>query len=249
MILSNRTFGVEIEHGNPTFSEYSVSQQVRARWPKWTQYDNDADGVEIISPILCGDLGLAEVQEVMNFLQAIGGTVSKNCGFHVHHDGREFLSDASRKTLHVDRAVRLATSWYNNQKLISTLVAEHRRNGQYRSYRRGFSPDFCCYKPLTKEYISTLQHANPRQPGCWSKFWTINIAGALMDHSTIEIRQLEGTWDFEKVAAWIHFGQSIIEESLSRKKALKQQASVSALLRNLGLSAPEIKALMKEVKQ
>jgi hypothetical protein len=60
--------------------EYSVWQ---------VKYDGSIqgnNGFEVVSPILEGEAGIAEVQKVCDALVAIGAQVNKSCGFHIHHD-------------------------------------------------------------------------------------------------------------------------------------------------------------------
>src|SRR6266576_5043152 len=105
--LSSRTFGVEIEHKQPKFkcgadcsmmrighgscqASMTAAELVKA-FPTWNDVHTDGSGVEVVSPILCGDDGLKELEGVMEKLRECGGRVYQADVLHVHYDAQEYL--------------------------------------------------------------------------------------------------------------------------------------------------------------
>lgn len=48
------------------------------------------NGFEVVSPILEGEAGIAEARKVCEVLVAIGAQVNKSCGFHIHHNAKNW---------------------------------------------------------------------------------------------------------------------------------------------------------------
>src|SRR3954471_13516944 len=102
MTMTNRNFGIEIEcfgldmyEAARLITNAGVSchvEQYGHSAPRTWKIVTDAsvpDGFEIVSPILSGEAGLAQVRTVSATLLAHGGKVDKRCGFHVHVNARD----------------------------------------------------------------------------------------------------------------------------------------------------------------
>ena len=48
------------------------------------------NGFEVVSPILEGEAGIAEARKVCEVLVAIGAKVNQSCGFHIHHNAKNW---------------------------------------------------------------------------------------------------------------------------------------------------------------
>lgn len=101
----NRRFGVEIEAYNVTrqdllFALHAVgieaheegyNHTTRAHWKIVS--DGSLTGTntfELVSPILEGELGLAQLEKVCQALEQVNAKVNKSCRLHIHFDAAGF---------------------------------------------------------------------------------------------------------------------------------------------------------------
>lgn len=252
MSLSQRTFGVEIEHGNPTYTCTRVGTLVKEHFKGWGKVVNDGSGIEVISPVLCGAKGLDEVKAVMGYLESIGGRMGDDDGFHVHHGAEEFLDKEGE-----ERTIRLVQSWAANQTVINRCLPERRCDDRV-IHNRDNGMSASCYKPLWPDRVKEVVDILKTEGDEWGaigtikskaartdRFYAINV-NALHKHGTIEIRQHHGTFDFQRCAAWIRFGQSFIETSLSMKKSIGAHRTFGGLCDTIGLSDKDKTILRKK---
>lgn len=152
------------------------------------------EAMELVSPILQGDAGLASLREATESLREVGARVNTTCGLHVHHDAADF---------DVDKAKTLARNYMRAQAAIDRLVSPSRRANQY------------C-QPLNEQDLNYLD-----APGrtlrdsvlSINRYRTLNLA-ALARHGTVEFRQHQGTIEYNKIASWVAFGQHIVDASV-----------------------------------
>src|SRR3954470_7213352 len=94
--INAMSYGIELEitipHGTITAGGYHAGLPIPG-FPSGWNAQNDGSirptipgyvGVEIVSPILRGADGLAQIADVVARLNAMGGRVNRSCGFHVH---------------------------------------------------------------------------------------------------------------------------------------------------------------------
>ena len=65
-------------------------------------------GLEIVSPVLCGDDGLAQVVGFFDFLKEVGAKVNRRTGMHVHVDGSRLEPEDVREVQEAFRHYELA---------------------------------------------------------------------------------------------------------------------------------------------
>ncbi len=174
-------------------------------------------GWEIVSPPLQGEAGFDALQIATRVLRRLGAEVNSTTGTHVHHDASD---------LRVSDIKQAARSWFNNQRLIDGLVSPSRRGGP------GCST-YC--QPLSQNDITRIEQVRDlrglRSLGSSLRRVTFNLA-AYARHGTIEIRQHQGTCDFEKIKSWVLFGQALIDTG--RSTTLTTETNIRQLLDNLG---------------
>jgi hypothetical protein len=102
--LFNHKFGIEIEAFNVGMSQLATALRAaginvevenynhtnRNHWKIVT--DGSIQGeraFELVSPVLKGEAGIAQVKKVCDVLESIGAKVNKSCGMHVHFDARQ----------------------------------------------------------------------------------------------------------------------------------------------------------------
>lgn len=217
--MRERRFGVEIEFGSRQTNHVQVRNLLRqsrlfkgaSRWGD--NVGSDGSGIEVRSPILQGKDGFKQLEAVLHYLkEECGGYVTRADGLHVHHDAPEFIGD-------FDALVRLVKSWSANQEVIKKMVHPART---YNACPR-----------WTRDYVTALERTDPAlaiHQG-WGRR-ALNI-DALREHGTIEIRQHEGTLDFDKAKSWIEFGQHFIESTLNRKRPIPCADAPDVLLRRV----------------
>ena len=217
--MSNRAFGVEIECYAPEpNSMYRVeSFLIRNGFPQWANLVGndeslDVGGVEIRSPILQGDEGFQELENIFKLLGNNGFWVDDYCGMHVHHDAPEFIGDH-------DMQIQLIKSWYDNQDHIRLMVSSDRWDNTY------------C--PVwTEEDIEDFLDINS---GRWGERFNLNVE-SLEHHGSIELRFHEGTLDYPEAEAWIKFGQNFIDSVSNRKTPIPKMTDEELLMRRLRIA-------------
>lgn len=266
--MRDRAFGVEIEcgyNGNGGnrhecncsecgyYDEYydeprGVTEAINLLYDNglrdWANGDihEDGSGVEIPSPVLRGQKGLNELQRVMALLKANSFYVGSEDGLHVHHDAPEFMDDP-------DLLVGLVEAWNDNQEVISTFVAPSRRRNHWAcptwtstqvTYLKETVERTKRGEPGVDEW-GYAQPAGPRAAFRTGPRGALNLH-SLLEHGSIEIRQHEGTLEFDEAYAWIHFGQAFLDSVL--KKRVIRCSSSAQLLNTIGVSQKSKETLL-----
>lgn len=179
--------GIEVYNAGYT---HSVS---RTTWKVVTDGSVGSRGCEVVSPILVGEDGVAQVKRVMNALAGAGAGVNRACGLHVHIDAHGLSAPE-----------------------ILTIVA---RYGRYEMEidafmppsRRGFANSYC--QPVAN---LRLRGSTPREAArsMRGRYYKVNLQ-SFIKYGTIEFRQHSGTTDAHKAVNWIKFLQAFVEESVS----------------------------------
>lgn len=205
--MSNRAFGVEIECYAPDgygdtygysddgvgWTEDFLSEKGFEYWAHLVAEDESLyeRGVEIKSPILVGENGFKELKSVMTVLNEAQFDVNSTCGFHVHLDCPEYIDNPKL-------IIKTVKAWMRNQEIINNMVADNR-------LKSGHCPAWT-EDDLT-ELVTWLDEYNSCDG---TNRGTINV-GALDIHGSIEIRQHEGTLNYEEAESWIKFCQAFID--------------------------------------
>lgn len=229
MALSQRRFGVEIEHGNRRMRYDSVLNRMKQEGfstgaralgvaPSCYTVTSDGSGVEIRTPALKGTAGLEELRKAMEFLVSIGGFTGRADGMHVHHEAHDYIDNGVA-------ILALTDSWIANRGVLRLFVDKYRWN--YSS----------CVN-VTKERVNRgvkyfRQIGFPRGD--------LNF-GSLLRHGTIEIRLHEGTLNHTKATAWVVFGQAFIDKVINERDFGNKQTP-EKLLEHLGVSDKYAKVL------
>ena len=214
--MSNRPFGVEIECYTPNpeqdvYGDYCDGVAAAAcllhdnnfsSWSSLVSSDESLDegGAEIKSPVLYGQTGFDELKSVVNLLNANQYYVESDCGLHVHLDAPEFENNPKL-------IVKTAKSWNKNQELINNMVADWRINNDHCEIWEGRDVEHL--EKCLRDNIgldATLRGS-------------INF-GSLPYHGTIEIRQHEGTLNYEEIESWVKFCQAFVD-SMTGKEVRK----------------------------
>lgn len=234
---TGRKFGVEIEfigsmvavereliaRGVPV-RNMGYTHRVMPQWKIVRDGSLGSTGGELVSPPLSGAAGLRQLKLACEALDAAGVRVNRSCGLHVHHD----VSD-------LDCAAfgRLFRGWAGSQHAIDMLVAPSRRNSQWAM-------------PLNERNVLAIERATSvsairSHAAGQNRYQALNVE-CFPRYGTVEVRQHQGTLNFDKIAAWLAFGQAMIARA-KRGGDLMVPANADALLDELasfGLTAAQV---------
>lgn len=213
MTISNRTFGVEIEFcTNKTATTIAralvaagiecaaenYNHNTRSHWKIVTD-GSVSCGYELVSPILSGEAGIAEVKRAAAALVAAECSVDTSTGLHVHVGA----NDLSR-----DSIINLVRRYGDHETLIDAVVPSHRRNN---SYARTVRNDVATMAAHIRNYPrATVTDV------CYSvgeRYKKLNLQ-SFVKYGTVEFRQHSGTLDGTKIANWITFCLQFVEDSI-----------------------------------
>ena len=204
------TFGVEIETVAPDsataaglrIGSYRHGIQVPYLPAGWTAESDgsiDASGggraCEIVSPVLRGAEGLAQVVQVLEALNAHGHRVNASTGVHVHIGWkREWSSDA------LARLVTIVA--YVEKGLYAITGTKARERGRYCGGVR--------------RYGSQEQAKNRVEQGRYHALNLTNLAHGTKD--TVEFRVFSGSLSPVKVVGWIQVCLGLVQRALAAKR-------------------------------
>lgn len=185
------TFGIELEHNG---NGVSVCREIMrcvgldAWYSKEDGSLHSSTGAEVVSPILRGEDGFAQMRTAMLALSANGGTVNRECGTHVHIGADD---------MDPEDIARLVRFYDRNVSLIDSLHPASRRNAFYcenwRASEVSTIDDYA--KGGDKRKCADAQSGRYRKVNLHSLRW----------HGTIEFRQHAGTLNPVKLEAWVRF--------------------------------------------
>lgn len=220
-----RRFGVEIEFFGCTSNTvieamraqglecdfYGYTHRVLDTWKIVHDGSVGAEGLELVSPPLRGQVGFEALRKACEALQTAGAKVDKTCGLHVHHEAKDLT-----KTI----ALNLLTLYADRKGTIESILAASRRDNTYCRHYSTWELRDLGYNGTLRRAISGL-----------SRYRAINLQ-SYPKYGTVEFRQHQGTTEFAKITAWIRFGQAMY-------KTAKQQTAVGTdlvgMLQDFGL--------------
>ena len=202
-----RRFGVEIEMTN--ISTDRAARAIReAGIPceaegynhttrnHWKVVTDASCGTEVVSPVLEGEDGLAQVTKVARALENADAKITKSCGLHVHIDARRLPIETIR----------------------ATILKYKRFEGEIDAFlppsRRANNNHYC--KSLTRvadERITRATTMREMQDAFYGdRYYKVNVQ-SYARHGTIEFRHHSGTVDATKITNWIRFLQAFVENA------------------------------------
>lgn len=217
---SRRKFGVEIEFCTDE-DIYSWADMLRSTtgitvraygfsrdYDSWKLVpDCSVNGWELVSPILHGDDGMAQVEKMAMALKSNGAKMSRSCGLHVHVDASDFsfanIMDAMKR-------------YEQNEYVIDQSVAEHRR-GHRNNYAEPMPGYVAQVTRLTNSKKQLRAILEGRGDGWIERCGKLNIC-SYVKHGTLEFRHHEGTLDVRKMTSWINFCVRFMDDIRAKKK-------------------------------
>ncbi len=182
---------------------------------------------EIVSPILEGEAGFAQLVEITKAITLVGATSNSTTGLHVHVEA----SDLSGYDIS-----RVVQFYSDNQSRINNLVSRSRRNTRW----AGATSDF------DKNRIAeAAQMQKDNLIAYRNKYQAVNIS-PLFSYGTIEFRQHQGTTNGKKIVTWVKFVQAVItaaQFAIKIDDSLEVAEMIDVMTEKCGLDAPTATAL------
>lgn len=113
-----RTFGIEYEIGGGNLD------QLAGNLPRAFHRVHDGsiqmnNPIEVVSPILAGDLGERAIFAVSEIIEKAGFTVNRSCGLHVHLGGSDMLGETFYRRVKAVQAERFVENLDKSTEIIS----------------------------------------------------------------------------------------------------------------------------------
>lgn len=229
--LSN-TFGIEIECylpeggsavsaaaaitsrlGSPCFAE-GYNHTTQPHWKIVTDgsLGDYARGIEVVSPILTGEDGVAALLKVMDALTDYGCTVSRQCGLHVH-------VGVGSPTIGFFRNILKLYAVY--EPVIDAMMPPSRRESRNLYCR---SVTSVALEAIDRAAgLDDLLRLLTGRRGTEDRYYKLNLA-AYRRHRTVEFRQHSGTLDGTKAKNWLFLCLRMVESAKTELLALSSRA-------------------------
>lgn len=159
------------------------------------------DGCEIVSP---PSTNFDQLKLVCEALKEVGAKANSSCGFHVHHDIKEY----KRKQI-----MRIYNFYSKYETYIDMLHKKSRENNRFAKCVSGYLVNRV-NECETKEQL--LRSIAGKGNGAYynnCRYYKVNLRSYLY-YGTIEFRQHAGTVKYEEITNWINFTHKIIERGL-----------------------------------
>lgn len=241
---TDRTFGIEIElflprgwtnsrlaaevarvAGVAVCDEY-YNHSTREHWKVVTDGSLSMPGrrgAEVVSPVLKGEEGLAELRRVMKALDAAKCRVNVSTGLHVHIGAREFT---------LNQMKNFAKNYIKFEDFFDHIQPNSRRacNNQYIRSNRAVFGDYS---------EDSVNRAFDRIDACRETGELINAINPFRDryrklnltsfyrYGTIEFRQHSGTVDADKAENWVRLLLAFVEVSANGRPRKRARPDVS----------------------
>jgi len=204
-------------------SAETYNHQLRNHWKIVTD-SSVPGGLELVSPILQGEAGIAAMRTACDVLVAAGCTINRTCGFHVHVGARALPVSTFKNIL------RLYAHYHT---AIDSVLAPSRRAAANPTYCRPVrhNPSLDGHRTM-----DTFMR-NFREPR--TRYQAVNL-NAFIRHGTIEFRQHGGTIEADKAEQWVRLCLRMVARAdASAMMQAPAGFALSNLLEFVGASEPE----------
>lgn len=220
-MTNSRKFGLEIEYfgvsrwtlrdalqqAGIACEVEGYNHQTRTHWKLTTDVSvRGNESGELVSPILRGESGMAELEKVCTVMNQLGCQVNRSCGLHVHIDSRD---------LDTQQIKMVAKRYQKYQSSINSIMPNSRHDGQY------------C-RQLCGQRIARMErcHSKFDVSLAWGKFHVVNLNN-VSGRGSIEFRQHSGTTDYRKISGWINFLQQFVQKSIELSDSPRRTSMAS----------------------
>lgn len=212
-----RTFGVEIEANGVTRDALVAELRAQGLEAHAEGYNHTtrnhwkivSDGsvvgpnaFELVSPVLRGLEGLADLERACRALRICGAQVNNSCGLHVHFGANDMRIE------HLRQVVR---NYLVLEPTIDRLMPAGRR-GNANTYCQGLLQGRTLAEAERQILAATTAQQLATAANTGSRYRKVNMQ-SFFTHGTVEFRQHSGTTDFEKISFWIKLLHNLIDYS------------------------------------
>lgn len=221
---NKRTFGVEIEfisENNQRVTNEEINQYLAnhgASFRMNTTYYSDSDsstwrlktdssvsgvgryGLEVVSPVLQGNSGHADLMLVLDAINNTGATINRTCGLHIHVGVSDW-------------GIKKFRNLFKRYTKFETAIDQVMPNS-----RRRNNNEYCL--STGAKFGGTLNECFETINGCRTARQISNIIGtrytklninSFWKHGTIEFRHHAGTTDKQKISNWLKVCLSMVQ--------------------------------------
>jgi hypothetical protein len=219
MMPNDLTFGCEIEISRDgagpdgcfaairaagiAVERHHAPHMTRQNPAAWVVCPDGSCGGEIVSPILRGADGLAQLHRVCTALVAAGAKVDRSCGFHVHVGARNMLT--------IGQIQNVAKMFLRHEAAFDQILPPSRRAGtnrfcnqNARATSHSLAEKFAAIDgSRTVEAIARVMNGGfqPSQTYTHHRYYALNFQ-AWLRIGTLEFRQHSGTVEADKAVNW-----------------------------------------------
>jgi len=217
------TFGIEIEclvpHRSMRIGGRHAGIEIGGEWPAGWKAESDGSlssalsgytTVEIVSPILKGADGIAQIKKVGELLARLDARVNHTCGFHVHVGAKSAAGEDYNKVADWVRRLLLLTA-HHEMALYGASGSRRRYNGRYcASLRNG---RWAQKKNELKKRDMTAEELRLSSSGI-DRYQLLNVQNLFGEKQTVEFRCFSGTMESRKMVAWVQMCLALATRAL-----------------------------------
>lgn len=153
---------------------------------------------EVVSPILRGSDGLAEVRSVMKLLREAGATTNASCGMHIH---------IGVNTLTQSQQANVIRAYHHWQGAFVPFLATRRLTSSYSKFRSTGAADLIAdaWEQGGMQNAYAMRSAGDR-------YYAMNLA-SFQRYGTFEFRSHQGSLNGTNAAAWIAMHLAFVDSA------------------------------------
>lgn len=210
---SGRKYGIEIEALLEEGKDHLPSDQNQC----WRQVHDGSlgeNGREFVSPIFHGDQGFNEIEKFCEVLKQWGYFVKRQCGLHVHIDGRDLICEDVKMLLKITRYF---------EPVLYAMLPPSRYEGTYsvpleRFPKSRFRIKACDEEALKRFwYGRTGEKVDLKSKYHHSRYYGLNIHSWFFRRS-LEFRYHSGTLNPAKIMNFITICQTFVDRAKETKR-------------------------------
>lgn len=231
------TYGIEIEFKTHMNSQ-EIARQIRTagidcraegynhRTTSHWKIVTDASvygGYEIVSPVLAGEEGIADLHKVCAKLEEIGCRVDRQCGVHLHLGAssedygtiQRFVMNYAKLEDSIDCLVPPSRRANNNSmiKSLSGLIGNESEEDTIRKINAKLD---ACRRASNMTQLQRVFHGD--------RYYKVNLQ-SYTRHGTVEVRQHSGSLNGEKIEQWVRLMGALFASSRASRSVAKRRAS------------------------
>lgn len=217
------TFGIEIEclvpRGSMRVGGRHLGIEIGGEWPAGWKAESDGSlssalpnymPVEVVSPILKGADGIAQIRKVGELLARLDARVNNTCGFHVHVGAKSAAGEDYNEVADWVRRLLLLTA-HHEMALYGASGARRRYNGRYcASLRQG---RWAQHKENLKKRDMTADELRLQASGI-DRYQLLNVQNLFGSKQTVEFRVFSGTMESLKMISWVQMCLALATRAL-----------------------------------